>query len=237
MEMRPQYAAAPSPKAQVVNWLRGFLRGNESFREKMQVGNTRVSKVDLLPTLAAFRAQLKLFEGFGSAWPVAHCRLVAKHPLDTFWVPLDVTDDSETIPDPHDPDARAWLAEQIARRSYEVQSFGLQVEPLATKSVFDSFVDRVSEVLITRTSTAAIDQGHGPPSAMFRVTTNSQGLTVVFAQGVFLSTAQGFGMSSPADRKMPWGFYMFGVEKHGKPDFSSQTVWQVPNVATVHLEV
>jgi hypothetical protein len=236
--MKIKYQVATPLKAQLSKWLRETLVSNEPFREIVQVHNTRVSQADLVPALEGFRQQRKLLDWFNLKWPAALAFTTPdKRPDRSVWIPLDIkSSPNERLPNAQTPMVRDWLTRQLTARSEHVRHSGLQVRLFSTTEMTNAFTDLVSDVIVRRIGVNT-DSNNGPASDMFTVETDSQGVEVLFCLGVFLSTAEGFGISTPARRRLPWGYYMFGAMIHGHPDFSNSMVWKVPDTTSYRLKV
>lgn len=104
---------------------------------------------------------------------------------------------------------------------------GLTLRSVSPENFEELFVTSLAEFIAAGTSSAV--------GSLTTVQSNRSGDTVLVAKGYFLSTSEGFGVSTPATAYLTPGRYSFGILK---PDGSSEfqpIVWTCPCVVRLNL--
>jgi hypothetical protein len=192
------------------------------------VDGTRVAIADLRDVISAFRYQKNaLQQGGFDSWPCAE--LKERSEGTSFWVPIDMRTDRF----PRGSVSEILSGVAVHEAANTAGRAGLSTEFRPLRNAWQAFTDTLGEMIAGRRTTV-IDPDDGAPEEPFEVTTDSRGLEVLFSIGPFLSTRTGFGRSTPARRRLPWGSYCFGVKVNGQARFDD-TIWKVPENTTVHI--
>jgi hypothetical protein len=191
---------------------------------------------DLSPDIEEFRDQKAMLDRSGSGWPSVRVSFRQRPILGSKWIPLDLRDAIS----PHEPsdvvDNRLQSGVIQGNLIRQAERANLVARLIDTGEVSRSFRDVVSDVIIGRASRPVVREDDEPPSDEFEITTDLPRQEVLFATGYFISTRQGFGISTPAKRRLEWGSYIFGINMAGELRFSD-TLWTVPDVRSIHLTV
>ena len=223
-------AAAPEPRKWAVGHVKALVEGNEPVADRLSIQNREVAVADLAISIRALRAQLSSLNRFGLGCPTVRIfGSQARNPTDVRWVPLDLGIQLS----PKEPSI-VEVSQQAERVSYAAQASGLRVRVAATKEAASTFSDIVGTIIARRASAKSVSAA--PPAEVVTVTTDSDRVEVLFATGYFISTGQGFGFSTPAQRSLPWGAYIFGHRQGGSAQYED-TLWAVPSVDRIHLRV
>jgi hypothetical protein len=105
-----------------------------------------------------------------------------------------------------------------------------------------AFIAGLARVLSARATKVDRDSNaqrlaqYAPPIHKVTIHTNHDHQTLLFTKGHFISTQTIFGISTPAQRGLPAGFYKFGSEIDGEPRYQ-RSLWDVNQDLEFHLEV
>ena len=230
---QPQTASAVA-KTKLLTWLGGF----DPIPDTMTIGSRVVTLKDLAGSIAAFREQRRFLADFGSLWPSAQVTQRVSNQQLPHWIPIDLRDlDGSGPHDPHELHHDIGSGVALQRAKDRAQAFGLPVSDRPLSESDQVFTDMLSEIVGRRYNSSSTGSGSAPPTSNFEVTTDSQGVEVIYADGYFLSTSRGFGYSSPAQKPLPYGNYIFGYNSPRGPDYLSGTLWIVPDDSRAHLRV
>jgi hypothetical protein len=204
---------------------------------KTDRGSVQIAVPDVALTVRSFTTQLQLLERVGSYWPsVAIDFSTATSTIGEVYVPIDMRDGTADPLSGQEP-----THEEIARGSAQIRAedrarqAGFAVKRLGTREARNVFVSVLSYFLAKRTGKPAESGYSDPPSEEFTVTTDTPGIEILVALGYFISTREGFGISTPARRRLAWGPYVFGTSSNGFP--SVPIPWVVPDVLRIHWRV
>jgi hypothetical protein len=202
----------------------------------LHVYGSLIAIKDLSPSIEQFREQKRMLERIDSEWPSVLVNFRDRPELGERWIPLDLRDGIQHL-ETRDSVERRLLSQEI---QYDIikraQQANLNTDTVRRDEVTRNFRDILLDIITGRVSHPARPPADEPPSEEFTVTTDENNQEVLFAAAYFISTKQGFGISSPATRRLPWGRYMFGIKKRGEPVFED-TPWTVPDVLSIHLRV
>lgn len=227
----PTMQMAPEPRKVAKQYIRQMVESDQPVAERLSIANREVSIADLAFSIRAFRAQLSWLNAFHLECPVV--RVFAGEARDSnhvYRVPLDLQ--IQAGPSGPSPTQIAQTAERVGTAAHVA---GLQVGMAPTKEVTDTFSELLGNIVARRLKDTKLAVGI-PPESVFTVTTDTAGVEVLFSTGYFISTSRGFGFSTPARRRLPWGGYIFGHRRSGAPKFVD-TLWTVPDVLEIHLGV
>ena len=227
------------PSKQLLDELGNSIEHRASPPTSVVVDGIPVHIDDLSLPIARFGAQFHDLLNEGLTWPCA--RFIQRDmfseddddegmaPLVIRWVPIDLTAGS----------ASGTVSERVVDQAEaRIANLGLGSVRRPLSDVFRTFRARLAEDIMSRwlvENQPSMSQfGNDDP---VEVTTDSDRLNVLFSVGPFLSTQQGFGLSSPAKRQLRPGSYCFGVARpFGEPYFS-EIIWNVPESMHMHLAV
>jgi hypothetical protein len=120
----------------------------------------------------------------------------------------------------------------VSRLLAALQRSKVPVRSVSDLEAQNIVADRAAEFIAA--SAAPDGGGRGSGSATV-VDSNRSGDTIVFCKGYFVSTATGFGVSTPAMRRISKGRYSFGiVEANGSHRFDN-TLWTCPAQVRLNL--
>ena len=216
----------------VQNKLREFTSAAEPVPNILVLDGAQVSISDIRRAIIAFREQKWLLQRFGMLWPSVRLQSDPGNVEKTYWVPLDL---STYVTDSNVLEREIANGDALANAEIKARRAGFIIKRSSPDEMDDSFNDILGEVVHRRVSSTK-DPNTGPPTNVFTVTTNSHGVQLLFAIGFFVSTQQGFGISTPASRHLPWGQYTFGYKQGSKVRFDN-IVWKVPDVTNIHMKV
>lgn len=236
------FASMPQPQtasAVAMAKLGVWLSGVDPVPDTLRIGSKEVVLWDLSPSILAFRQQKRLLQQIQSFWPSVELTPHTSPPEATpKLVPIDLRDvDSLTAESEHDLFVALSHGTAQARARDRVQAYGMRVGEQPVASAEQVFKDLLAEIIGRRFDASSSTAGSAPPTGNFEVTTDSHGVEVVYADGYFVSTARGFGYSTPAKKALAYGCYTFGYNTPVGPDFLSGTTWTVPTDSHAHLRV
>lgn len=166
----------------------------------------------IAPDLAQFHAQAAELEMAGLQQTVALMR------------------DEDSV----DPDLPVLLAPDLTdvERSYDellatLERSGIGVRTVSPEAAERTLIDRMSEFLAVRSRKSAGGTGT-------LVNSRRSGDTVLYCKGFYVSTATGFGLSTPATKSIPAGRYTFGIVEPTGDRFEG-LVWTCPTTVTLNL--
>jgi hypothetical protein len=230
------FASMPQPltaSALAKNILNNLLRSFDPVPDTIPMGSRVVALSDLVQAITSFRQQLRYLLDFGGQWPSAMLTIRGRQQASV-WVPIDMQDGSGQ--DEHSLRHEIFNGTAQQRARSRVQAFNLPVSDRPASESERVFTDMLSEIVGRRFGGTTNVAGSAPPTAPFEVTTNSPGVEVLYADGFFLSTARGFGYSTPAKRLLTYGTYIFGHNTPTGADFAGGQLWNVPGDSTAHVE-
>jgi hypothetical protein len=191
---------------------------------------------DLSPAIERFRDQRTMLDRANSAWPAVRVVFSERQQVGAKWIPLDLEDGIRPRERRESVEKRLSSGEIQREVMARARRANFDAELTDRNEATRNFMDVLSDFISARGPRSVRREDDDPPSEEFTITTDEGNQEVLFATGYFVSTRQGFGISTPARRKLEWGPYMFGINKRGEPAFSD-TVWTVPAVLSIHLTV
>lgn len=216
-----------------------LIESDVPVRSHVEIEGFAVPIGDLAANIIAYRHQKRLLEELQLSWPTA--LLFRPSAPDVYGgriavkVPLDLGVSGGIVRRRREPTSSQLLKGVPQHRvASEASSVGLHVEDIPVGEVSRTFVELVGDIIFRRLKHPKVSS-NGPPYDSFTITTTSNRVEVIFCDGYFLNTRQGFGFSTPATRRLPWGQYTFGAIVRGVPVLQD-TLWSVPDVTTVHLD-
>jgi hypothetical protein len=226
----------PEAKRIVEEQLEEMLDQRNAVPLALHVSGDLVAIKDLSPLIKEFREQKEMLERADSTWPSILVSFRQRPELDKRWMPLDLRDGIRSH-EPRDSVEKRLQSQEIQQNIIRrAQQANLDAQPKSREEVIRNFQEVLSDTIAGRASQPASREDDEPPSEEFKVTTDDPNQEILFATGYFISTRQGFGISTPAIRKLPWRPYIFGINKRRELLFSD-TVWTVPDVLSIHLTV
>lgn len=230
----PEY----EPETIIQKSIEEALEGSKQLPLTIKLHNGQIAISDIFPQVQSFKTQFDLLQATHNDWPSVRIDFFPAAPdLGVKFVPLDLRDG---LADPlfsREPTfeevARGTVQSGVATRAMHAGLSVTQVEPPEAKK---NFITILSEFLGRRSAQPPIREDDEPPSDDFIVTTDEPMIEILFATGYFISTRQGFGISTPAIRRLKWGPYIFGMNISGHYKFS-ETLWVVPDVHEIHLRL
>jgi hypothetical protein len=231
----PQQTLTGLAKEKLVRLLEGF----NPIPDTLAIGSRVVVLQDLVASIFNFRQQRRVLYDFGLMWPSARLSTNSGAGRSvSYWVPIDLRDLENDTAESSDELRQEIVSGQALQRARErAQGFGLSVSDQPLRESDRVFTGLLSEILVKRSDSSPAGASSSPPSANFEVTTDTDGVEVVYADGHFLSTSRGFGYSTPAEKFIPYGTYTFGYSGPTGPDYLGGVLWTVPDDSHAHLKV
>jgi hypothetical protein len=234
--VRGGHSTQPTPRLVVERRLKAMLDRQQGIPLALHLSGSIVPIKDLSSSLEALREQKAMLERADSEWPSLLMSFWEKPQLGQRWIPLDLRD-AISSHEPGDLVQKRLQSQDIQRNIIRsAEQANLNARFVSRDEATQNSVDVLSDMITGRASHPAQREDDEPPSEEFVVTTDDTNQEILFATGYFISTKQGFGISTPATRRLQWGSYSFGINKRGRPIFS-ETVWTVPDVLSIHLTV
>ncbi|MGU3468825.1 hypothetical protein ACLBXO_28670 [Methylobacterium sp. C33D] len=224
-------AKREEPRAQITSALNKAIDNVEPLSRQLKIDNRIVPVADISSKVTEFAFQFSLMELAGLQWPSVPLNFQdIDIDMQNELVPIDLRDGNKGIKIDSRDDTNTII--HFAARN--VHQTGLPIQYQDPKSAKKSFIKILSSFLFDR---SAPDKNVNviPPSEEFTVNTDEAGIQVLFATGYFISTRQGFGISTPAKRALHWGPYLFGWYNAGGAKFSD-IIWTVPNQVEIYLD-
>lgn len=224
------------PGHEVREELEVILSERRAIPQQLRISNVLLPIKDLAPAIENFIAQKQRLDDANSEWPAVQLRFDQNPALGIRWIPLDLGRSIDLSQTEKSVGARLELNANREVLLVEAERANFSTRLIDTEEARRSFLDVISYVIGRRVSGPADRNNNGPPSDEFEITTDLPNEEILFSTGFFVSTEQGFGISTPATRRLEWGVYTFGINRGGSRKFS-QTAWTVPDVLSVHLTV
>jgi hypothetical protein len=243
LEPEPQQVSTPAQVAKVASSVLDEILSVSRYSLRafpvplaMSIGYSLIPIKDLSTSIERFRDQNAMLERANKDWPTVRLVFQERPQLGERWIPIDLRDGI------HPRESKESVEYRL--RSGDIQDYiitearraNLQVKLTDRREATRNFIDVLSEFIATRASRSVHREDDDPPSEDFKITTDEANQEILFATGYFISTKQGFGISTPAMRKLQWGTYIFGINKRREIRFSD-TPWTVPDVLSIHLTV
>lgn len=107
----------------------------------------------------------------------------------------------------------------------------------SSDEAYAAFISGIARVLYYRRNRLDDNTRPDPPvRCRVTITTRENLRRILYAKGYFISTVDNFGTSTPAQRRLPSGYYLFGMLVRGVARYE-QYVWQIDEDIVIPLEV
>jgi len=231
----PRRAATPRHESwkAIQHCFTTYFESNGPIPRILKLEGESIPVSDVAMATFYFKHQFTLIAQTDYLWPSVAIDFSMTAPqLGKKLVPLDMRDEQIS----RTPDPAILNGEAQKRAADQAYGAGLSVGYQSPDAAKSTFLEVISAFLKLRTSSPRNRDDDDPPSAEFTVTTDHPQEEVLFATGHFISTSQGFGISTPAIRRLYYGPYIFGLRISGGIKFFD-TVWSVPDTTITHLRL
>jgi hypothetical protein len=240
MAMAHEFSAQTAIKEKI----KEAISTKKALPDNIKIGKKLIAVSDVASQVKSFGIQFELLKETKNPWPCVEVDFTSsERSIGIAFVPIDLRDGIVGSPSIMDPTLKRdpTLAEiatgtiQLNAAKRATQS-GLSVKEIDYDQAKKSFMDILSEFLFRRGSETNTEVNFDPPEEDFTVETDEPKIEILYATGYFISTRQGFGISTPATKRLKWGPYIFGMNKPNGFKFS-ETLWVVPDVKNIYLRL